>query len=94
MDSILAQARTYLPAFKTIGLEVPVGAEAFLPVLGRSDHVPFWNHGIPAVMWTDTAEFRNPNYHQPTDTPETLDYSFVKSVTQLLIAAVTEPPSS
>lgn len=25
-------------------------------------------------MFTGTATFRNPNYHQPTDTPDTLDY--------------------
>ena len=25
-------------------------------------------------MVTDTAFLRNPNYHEPTDTPDTLDY--------------------
>ena len=39
-------------------------------------------------MWTDTSEFRNPFYHQPGDTPQTLDYAFLRSVSQLLIAAV------
>ena len=34
------------------------------------------------VMWTDTAEFRNPKYHKITDTPETLNYSFLRKVTQ------------
>jgi hypothetical protein len=51
----------------------------------RSDHDPFWRKGIPALMWTDTAEFRNPNYHQPTDTPDTLDYGFMAEVARLLI---------
>jgi len=27
-----------------------------------------------AIMITDTALFRNPHYHRPTDKPETLDY--------------------
>jgi hypothetical protein len=49
----------------------------FLPVpipdMTRSDHRPFMLAGIPAVMITDTANFRNPNYHSPTDTIETLD---------------------
>jgi hypothetical protein len=31
------------------------------PHIFRSDHDPFWTKGIPAIMWTDTAEFRNPN---------------------------------
>ncbi len=90
MDSILGQARTYLPDFKVLGLEVGAGAERAFPVLGRSDHVAFWRRGIPAVMWTDTAEFRNPNYHRPTDTPETLNYGFLLLVTRLLAACLGE----
>ena len=58
------------------------------PHVFRSDHDPFWRKGIPALMWTDTAEFRNPNYHQPTDTPDTLDYGFMAEVTRLLIHSV------
>jgi hypothetical protein len=30
--------------------------------------------GQTALMVTDTAFLRNPNYHEPTDTPDTLDY--------------------
>jgi hypothetical protein len=36
-------------------------------------------------MWTDTAEFRNPNYHLTTDTPDTLDYDLMADVARLLI---------
>lgn len=88
MDSILSRARTYLPEFKVLGLEVEPGAERVFPVLARSDHVPFWEQGIPAVMWTDTSEFRNPNYHKATDTPETLDYWFLLQVTRLLVSCL------
>ena len=42
--------------------------------LGMSDHWSFWKYGYPAVMVTDTAFFRNPNYHKASDRPETLDY--------------------
>ena len=42
--------------------------------VGWSDHWAFWQVGYPAVMVTDTAVFRNMSYHQPTDTPEKLDY--------------------
>ena len=58
------------------------------PHVFRSDHAPFWEAGVPALMWTDTAEFRNPHYHQPTDTPETLDYEFMAEVARLLVRAV------
>ena len=88
MDAVLACARTYLPEFSVMALEVIPGAERLFPVLGRSDHLPFWQRDIPAVMWTDTSEFRNANYHRTTDTPDTLDYTFLRLVTQLLIACV------
>lgn len=39
-----------------------------------SDHWGYSQVGIPAFMVTDTAPFRNPNYHRASDTPETLDY--------------------
>jgi len=41
---------------------------------GMSDHWSFWQEGYRAVMVTDTAFFRNPNYHKPSDRPDTLDY--------------------
>jgi hypothetical protein len=40
----------------------------------------FWKKGFPAVMLTDTAFLRNKNYHQATDTPETLNYEKMASV--------------
>lgn len=42
--------------------------------LDLSDHSSYWAAGMPAVMVTDTAFFRNSRYHMPDDTPETLDY--------------------
>jgi Zn-dependent M28 family amino/carboxypeptidase len=61
----------------------------------RSDHAVFWRAGIPAVLVTDTANFRNPNYHRPTDTPETLDYERVAAIvraTVLLLARMAGRP--
>lgn len=88
MDHVLHHAGAYVPGLPVIGLHVKLGLERYFPVLARSDHVPFWKADIPAVMWTDTSEFRNGNYHQPTDTPNTLDYRFLRSVSRLLAAAV------
>jgi hypothetical protein len=45
-----------------------------------SDHRSYWARGFPAVMITDTAFMRNPNYHAPTDTPETLDFARLAAV--------------
>lgn len=88
VDEVLSAGKTYLPDFPVIGLKLYLGAERLLPDLNRSDHVPFWRRGIPAVMWTDTADFRNPNYHRSSDTPETLDYNFMANVARLLIASL------
>jgi hypothetical protein len=87
MNHVLQNAKSYLPEFPTMGLHVLLGFEKYLPVLHRSDHAPFWQAGIPSVMWTDTSEFRNPHYHLDSDTPETLNYPFLRRVTQLLVAA-------
>jgi hypothetical protein len=38
-----------------------------------SDHLNYWKFGFSALMLTDTAFFRNKNYHESTDTMETLD---------------------
>jgi hypothetical protein len=87
-SAALQTARTYQPDFPVLSLKVYAGVEQLLPVLQRSDHAPFWMAGIPAILWTDTAEFRNHNYHQPTDTPDTLDYDFLRNVCQILIATI------
>ena len=59
------------------------------PDLLRSDHVPFWRRGIGAVLVTDTANFRNPNYHRATDIPETLDRDFFLGAAQRIVNATT-----
>lgn len=48
--------------------------------INRSDHFAFWHHGSRAVMVTDTAYFRNKNYHQETDTIETLNFDAMTEV--------------
>jgi pimeloyl-ACP methyl ester carboxylesterase len=46
----------------------------FLPGVDFSDHRSFWKEGYRAVMITDTAFYRNPNYHTERDTIDTLDF--------------------
>jgi aminopeptidase YwaD len=70
---------------KTISLLVPARGET-LPDTRRSDHAAFWHFGYPALMLTDTANFRSPHYHRPTDTIETLDISFIQRVARAVIA--------
>lgn len=75
--------------FKALTLAVPVGvSSSSMPDLFRSDHVPFWLKGISAVMVSDTANFRNPNYHQPSDTLESLDLVFLEQTAQYVVNCV------
>jgi aminopeptidase YwaD len=67
---------------------VIAGNGEVLPPTRNSDHAPFWDDGHPAVMITDTSWFRNPHYHQPTDTIETLDLDFLTRVTQAIAAFI------
>ena len=59
-----------------------------IPGVDFSDQLNYWNRGYPALMITDTAFYRNPNYHEPTDTPDTLDYARMAKVVQGLHQAV------
>src|SRR5215211_7899060 len=47
---------------------------AAVPGISWSDHWSFWQHGYQAIMVTDTAPFRYPQYHKREDTPDKLDY--------------------
>ena len=48
----------------------------------RSDHGSFWLNGYPAVLVTDTGEFRDPNYHAASDTPDKVDYDALARVVE------------
>jgi len=71
-----ALLREVVSAFRASGRLPCEGAAlpAAIPGIGWSDHWAFWQCGYPAIMVTDTAPFRYPHYHEPTDTPEKLDY--------------------
>ncbi|MFJ5263822.1 M28 family peptidase [Streptomyces sp. NPDC088387] len=86
---LLRDPRPDGPLGMLIGLAVP-------PVnhLGRSDHAPFWNHRIPALMVTDTANFRNPHYHQPTDVVDTLDFRRLAAVAAATAVAAVNWPAA
>jgi Zn-dependent M28 family amino/carboxypeptidase len=64
------------------------GNGVLLPEARLSDHSAFWDLGYPALMVTDTSFFRNPHYHQPSDTADTLDFDFLTRVTEAVALAV------
>ncbi len=54
--------------------------------LRRSDHAPFWAYGWPAMMITDTANFRNPNYHCAAAQDDIADLDFDFAANNVAIA--------
>lgn len=70
--------------FPSQGAAAPGGVTG----IGWSDQWSFWQQGYKAIMVTDTAPFRNHNYHQPQDTPEKLDYDRMARVVAGLQKAV------
>jgi Peptidase family M28 len=56
-------------SFPSIGGVAP----GFVPGIAWSDHWAFAEQGFQAVMITDTAPFRYPHYHRPSDTPDKVD---------------------
>jgi Zn-dependent M28 family amino/carboxypeptidase len=67
-----------------------LAAPGWIPGVDWSDHWSFWKEGYPGVMVTDTAPFRNPNYHKRTDTPETLDYRRLTAAVLGLVGVITD----
>lgn len=73
------------------GSNIPVysiNAPVILPGVDFSDHRNFWHFGYQAVMITDTAFYRNPNYHRRTDTIGTLEFEKMYEVIKGISYAV------
>ena len=83
----ISASRKWTPELSVLPIEIAIPIPQLTDIF-RSDHSPFWAAGIRAIMITDTADFRNPNYHKPTDTPDTLDYGFLTLAAKSLTAAV------
>jgi hypothetical protein len=80
-------AASHVPGLKVISLEVP-GNGSLVPDLRRSDHAKFWDKGIPAIMLTDGANFRNKNYHTAKDSMHYLNFDFMSNVVKAAIATM------
>jgi len=59
-----------------------------IKVISTSDHNHYWILGYDALMITNTAHYRNPNYHKKTDTMETLDISKMMKVIDATALAI------
>lgn len=73
-----------------VGAEwLPAGMKGrIVPDTRRGDHAAFWDRGYRAIMVTDTANLRNPNYHKPSDRIDTLNLNFLTRVCAGLIEGI------
>lgn len=98
---VVANERSAWIAQQLLAMQAPLELVRLLAVIGggdgnfpltavlmRSDHAPFWLDGIPAIMLTDTANFRNPAYHEVEDTPDRLDPAFLAGATRAAAASM------
>jgi Zn-dependent M28 family amino/carboxypeptidase len=87
MNAFYHIASEHVPELTIVPYKVPLSGR-IIPETRFSDHASFWNCGYPALMLTDTAMFRNPNYHTHKDKYETLDFTFIVNVTKAVISVI------
>jgi Zn-dependent M28 family amino/carboxypeptidase len=80
----LYRAFTRNPRLPVVKLSVPFSGW-LVPAVRLSDHASFWDEGFRAVMVTDSAFYRNPHYHTPSDTMDKLDFELMAEVVESLL---------
>jgi len=89
-----AEHHTEMAGVPAIALELPMDwlSSDMIADLRRSDHDAFWQAGYPALMLTDTADFRYAAYHcmDGDDVPENLDTGFATAIIRGAVAASAE----
>lgn len=88
-SSFISAANLYVPGLRALKGDVP-GTGSVAPDLRRSDHASFWDANKKALMLTDGADFRNHNYHTPSDTIGTLNFTFMSNVVKASLATIAE----
>ena len=83
LPSVMLQ-RSVLKSFKE-HTQVPCEGASLpgsMPGVGWSDHWSFWQEGYVGIMVTDTAPFRYPHYHLPSDTPDKINFPVFAKVVE------------
>ena len=65
-----------------------VNLNATMDPLGRTDLIPFEATGKTVIGIHDGGSELNPNYHNTSDTPDTLDIEYLTSITKLVLATI------
>lgn len=90
------RSKPFLNRFKSAfkkGTDMPfeyISTFSIIPGIDFSDHRSFWRFGYNAIMVTDTAFYRNPNYHTIGDLYDTLDYRRMAEVVKGIKSVIEE----
>ena len=87
VHSAYCEAKTSVPGHK-------IWLPGWLRGASASDQWSFWKHGYPAVMVTDTANFRYPYFHSQDDTPDKICYAELAEVIDGLACVITQLTSN
>ncbi len=93
LDACTLVAGTYVPTLEVVTMQVAGNGDCF-SFTRRSDHVPFWDAGIPAIEFQNTYGSRNPYYHTGNDRLATLDMTFCLRITQTALAVAVLPAAA
>jgi Zn-dependent M28 family amino/carboxypeptidase len=86
-EALTQQVQTLMRAHSTIDVQ-RINLPTSQGLAGLSDHRNYWHYGYEAVMINDTSFLRNPNYHQATDTIDTLDFERMAQVVNGVFGAL------
>jgi len=87
-EALTAQVKQLMKKHASIPVE-SINLPASMGLAGLSDHRNYWPYGIEAVMINDTSFLRNPNYHEKTDTIDTLDFDKMTQVVRGVYGVIT-----
>lgn len=81
-------------AFSKAGflLKTPLNLVLLQNGFNRSDNWSFWQRSFPSVCISEDWEkdFNETHYHTSTDTPDTLNYDYLKEITKVLVETLSE----
>ncbi|PJJ58878.1 M28 family peptidase [Hymenobacter chitinivorans] len=86
-EAIVAQVQRLMQAHAALDVQ-RINLPSAVGLAGLSDHRNYWRYGYEALMINDTSFLRNANYHQPTDTIDTLDFRRMAEVVNGVLGAI------
>lgn len=86
-QGLVNQVAKYMKKVASVDVQA-FAAPAMIPAIGLSDHRSYWAQDYKAIMINNSSFYRNPHYHQISDTIDTLDFDRMTEVVKGVYWAV------